>query len=34
MMVHISNIRAKIEDDPSNPKYLVTVWGYGYRWDA
>lgn len=31
MMVHISNIRSKIEDNPANPKYIVTVRGLGYR---
>lgn len=31
MMVHISHIRAKIEDDPSNPIYIKTVRGLGYR---
>jgi len=30
---HISNLRAKIEDDPKNPRYLRTVWGVGYRWE-
>ena len=29
--VHIHNIREKIEDDPKNPTYLLTVRGYGYR---
>ncbi|MGN1344399.1 MAG: response regulator transcription factor [Traorella sp.] len=31
MMVHISNIRSKIEDDPSRPKYIKTVRGLGYK---
>lgn len=34
MMVHISNIRAKIEDDPSNPRYIKTVRGLGYKIEA
>ena len=25
-------IRMKIEEDPSNPKYIRTVWGFGYKW--
>lgn len=29
--VHIRKIREKIESDPSNPQYLETVWGSGYR---
>jgi len=29
--VHISNLRAKIEPDPSNPRYVETVFGIGYR---
>jgi DNA-binding response OmpR family regulator len=31
--VNIRRIRRKMEDDPSSPRYLLTVWGYGYRWD-
>ena len=29
--VHIRRLRAKIEDDPSRPRHLETVWGAGYR---
>lgn len=29
--VHIRKIREKIEEDPSNPKYIQTMWGVGYR---
>jgi DNA-binding response OmpR family regulator len=28
---HINRLRAKIEEDPGNPRYLKTVWGVGYR---
>ena len=30
--VNIRRLRMKSEDEPSNPKYLTTVWGYGYKW--
>lgn len=30
--VYIRRIREKIEEDPSKPRYIETVWGYGYRW--
>ena len=29
--VHISRLRNKIEDDSRNPRYVVTVWGIGYK---
>ena len=32
--VNIRRLRMKIEDEPSNPRYLTTVWGYGYKWTA
>ncbi len=30
---HINRLRAKLEDDPTNPKYLLTVWGVGYKFN-
>ncbi len=32
--VNIRRLRMKVEDDPSNPRHILTVWGYGYRWNA
>lgn len=32
-MSHIRNIREKIEDNPSKPTYIQTVWGVGYRFN-
>lgn len=34
IMVHIRKLRVKIEEDPTNPRYIKTVWGKGYRFDA
>lgn len=31
--VNIRRIRIKIEDEPSNPQYIMTIWGYGYKWN-
>ena len=33
VMSHIRNIREKIEDNPSKPFYIQTVWGVGYRFN-
>jgi DNA-binding response OmpR family regulator len=30
--VHVRRLREKIEDDPSEPRHVETVWGVGYRW--
>ncbi|MCD7771350.1 MAG: response regulator transcription factor [Oscillospiraceae bacterium] len=32
--VNIRRIRMKIEDEPSDPKYIITIWGYGYKWSS
>lgn len=32
--VNIRRLRMKIEDDPSEPRYVVTVWGKGYKWNV
>ena len=30
--VNIRRLRVKIEDEPTNPGFITTVWGYGYKW--
>jgi len=30
--VNIRRLRIKIEDDPTNPTFITTVWGFGYKW--
>ncbi len=30
--VNVRRLRMKIEDNPSQPKHLITVWGMGYKW--
>lgn len=30
--VNIRRLRIKIEDDATNPTYITTVWGFGYKW--
>ena len=32
--VNMRRLRKKIEDDPSDPKRLITVWGMGYKWNT
>ncbi len=32
--VNIRRLRMKIEDRPSSPRYIVTVWGLGYKWEV
>ena len=32
--VNIRRLRIKIEDNPTIPTYITTVWGYGYKWGA
>lgn len=33
LTVHIKWLREKTEDDPKDPKHILTVWGKGYRWE-
>lgn len=31
--VNIRRLRIKLEDNPQNPAFIITVWGHGYKWD-
>lgn len=32
--VNIRRLRIKLEDNPNNPSFITTVWGYGYKWGS
>ena len=32
--VNVRRLRMKIEEEPSAPKHIITVWGLGYKWQA
>ncbi len=32
--VNIRRLRMKIEEQPSAPRHIITIWGYGYKWEA
>lgn len=32
--VNIRRLRVKVEDNPNNPIYITTIWGFGYKWGA
>jgi DNA-binding response OmpR family regulator len=32
--VNICRLRIKVEDEANSPRHIVTVWGYGYRWNS
>jgi two-component system response regulator RegX3 len=34
LSVHIRHLREKLEDDPQNPRYIKTMWGSGYMFEA
>ncbi len=32
--VNVRRLRLKVEPDPANPQHLLTIWGYGYKWQC
>ena len=32
--VNIRRLRIKLEDDPNTPRFITTVWGFGYKWES
>ena len=32
--VNIRRLRVKIEDEPTSPTFITTIWGYGYKWEV
>ena len=34
LTVHISRLREKIEENPTHPRHITTVWGVGYRFEG
>ncbi len=32
--VNIRRLRMKIEDDPKNPKHIIAIWSFGYKWEG
>lgn len=32
--VNIRRLRIKLEDNPNNPSFITTVWGFGYKWGS
>ncbi|MBQ1742214.1 MAG: winged helix-turn-helix domain-containing protein, partial [Oscillospiraceae bacterium] len=32
--VNVHRLRNKIEDDAQDPQYILTVWGFGYKWNV